>query len=178
MRSATCWNSAGQARPWGWPAGWQAPPQGTFHHRRHRTHLCICFEYVFVFPLDTYYIYVYYYLSKMCMYVYLWLHPKELSPIGAILPIFFASNMSRCPVTHVTRLLLQHLLQHLSYIPILRDMCALLLDLLLVTDFLGYEWSLSQKKLISPLAFINNQSKIICLLKFTAYLMHHKCFSF
>ena len=87
------------------------------------------------------------------MQVYLWLHPKELSPIGAILPIFFASNMSRCPVTYVTRPLLQHLLkylfQQLSYITILRDMCALLLDLLLVTDFMGYAWSLLPKKYYS-----------------------------
>ena len=72
----------------------------------------------------------------MCMYT-CDSSPMELSPIGAILPIFFASNMSRCPVTYVTRPLLQHLLQHLSYITILRDMCALLLDLLLVTDFMG-----------------------------------------
>ena len=115
---------------------------------RHLTHLCICFEYVFfVFPLG---IYVYYYLSQMCMYT-CDSSPMELSPIGAILPIFFASNMSRCRVTYVTRLLLQHLLkylpQHLSYITILRDMCALLLDLLFVTDFMG---DLFPQKNITP----------------------------
>ena len=100
----------------------------------------------------------------MCMYVYLWLHPKELSPIGAILPIFFASNMSRCPVTYVTRLLLQHLLQHLSYITILRDMCALLLDLLLVTDFLATRDLFSQKNItpkvqkLEELSFVGQRS--------------------
>ena len=140
-----CWT--GQAGvPWGWLAGWQTPPQGTFHHRRHRTHLCICFGYVFVFPLDICRL-----LFVWNVHVYLWLHPMELSPIGAILPIFFASNMSRCRVTYVTRLLLQHLLkylpQHLSYITILRDMCALLLDLLFVTDFMG---DLFPQKNITP----------------------------
>ena len=42
-------NSAGQARPWGWVAGWQAPPQGTFHHRSHHTHL--------VFVLNVFFLY-------------------------------------------------------------------------------------------------------------------------